>query len=149
MSRLAFAGKSRKPFSVVKARGAFGLDCDARDERSIVNLCLPTPPSLNNLFVNNPNGGRFRSPNYEGWLNEAGWILAAQKPGRISGRFAIDVSITRPTRKCDLDNRLKAILDLLTKHRVIGDDFLCEKISLAWSDEGEGARVTLTKVSAP
>lgn len=37
-------------------------------------------------------------------------------------------------------------IDLLTKHRVIGDDSLAEKITLSWSDEGTGVRVVLRKV---
>jgi Holliday junction resolvase RusA-like endonuclease len=144
-----FPGKGKRPVRAETRHaptGSFGLVADARPEKQRVELNIMMPPSANNMFVNNPHGGRFRSAQYDGWLSEAGWMLAAQKPGRIAGGFEIDVLIPRPTRKgkCDLDNRLKPILDLLTKHRVIADDSLAEKITLAWG-VGDMVRVVLTK----
>ena len=110
-----------------------------------IALSLPMPPSVNNMFANRAGGGRIKAEKYRAWTTEAGWELLRQKPGQIEGRFAIDVSITRPARKgkCDLDNRLKPLLDLLKTHRVIVDDSLAERITLAWADDGVGVRITL------
>ena len=128
------------------ATGSFGLVVDAREGRDRIELTMPFPPSSNNMFVNNPNGGRFRSSQYDGWLSEAGWVVAGQRPGRIAGRFEIEVTMPRPARKgrFDLDNRLKPVLDLLTKQRIISDDSLAERITLAWGG-GELVRVVLTR----
>jgi len=144
-----FGNRQQRPTRVETrhvATGSFGLVTDAREGRDRIELTLPTPPSSNNMFCNSPNGGRFKSAKYTQWLDESGWLLTSQKPGRIAGKFVIEVEIRRPTHpKVDLDNRIKGILDLLTKHRVIGDDSMAEKITLSWSDTGQGARVILTK----
>lgn len=144
-----FPSKKAKPCRVETRHaptGSFSLVSDAREGRDRIELALPTPPSSNNMFCNSPNGGRFKSAKYTQWLDESGWLLASQKPGRIVGKFQIEVEIKRPTHpKVDLDNRIKALLDLLTKHRVIGDDSMAERITLSWSDTGSGARIILTK----
>ena len=65
-----------------------------------------------------------------------------QKPGRVVGKFAALISIGRVNRRCDIDNRIKPILDLL-KGDVIEDDSLCERVSAGWSDTIESGRVVV------
>ena len=109
-----------------------------------VSLSLPMPPSTNHLFATF-NGKRIKTKPYRDWITEAGWQLHLQRAGGIEGRFSIEVLIPRPARKgkIDLDNRLKPLLDVLKKHGVIVDDSLAERITLAWSDDGEGVRIVL------
>ena len=105
------------------------------------------PPSANALFANKKSGGRFRTKAYNDWIAEAGWRIQMQKPGRIAGRYEIEIAIARPKRRgrFDASNRIKATEDLLVKYGLIEDDSLCERLLLTWASEGEGVLVTLTK----
>lgn len=87
-----------------------------------VRLSLPWPPSANNLFV---NLGKRRVPSrdYAAWRKEAGWTLQAQRPPKFRGPVAIGIELHAPhARRYDLDNKSKALLDLLVIHEVIPDD---------------------------
>ena len=86
-----------------------------------VAIDLPSPPSTNNLFITLPNRKRIKSPQYRGWIVDAGWDLVRQKPGRIDGPFTVEILIP-DTTKIDVDNSTKSVLDLLVKHGVIEDD---------------------------
>jgi len=81
------------------------------------------PPSSNNMFVNVRGRGRVRSENYRKWSREAGWTLVAQRPPQFKVPVKISVEIHPPNaRAFDLDNRKKALLDLLVEHQIIPDD---------------------------
>src|SRR5262245_52562479 len=99
----------------------------------MISLSLPLPPSVNRLWR---TGCRriFRSKTYEAWRKAAGWELAIQRPGSITGPVKITVAAGRPDRrKRDLDNiATKAVLDLLTLHGVIDDDTSVVKITASW-----------------
>lgn len=142
------AKKARKPVAVV-TQGKFGLSNDARREVECVTIFLPMPPSANALYANAEGGGRFKTKEYTDWLDEAGWRLQEQRPGRIAGRYVIEIEIPRAAdnRRRDLGNREKAVSDLLVKQRVIQDDSLAERIVSTWGD-GTEAKITLTKWSA-
>lgn len=91
-------------------------------ERKETRIALPWPPSTNNLFVNKGRR-RFVSQEYAAWRREAGWTLQAQRPPKFLGQVEIGIELCAPhRRRYDLDNRVKATLDLLTEHRVIRDD---------------------------
>jgi crossover junction endodeoxyribonuclease RusA len=122
---------------------------DARTEARRVELSLPFPPSVNALFFNVPGRGRVKTDTYTGWENEAAWLLASQKPGRIVGDYEIEITAFRPDkRRRDLGNLEKGISDLLVSQRVIQDDRFAQKITLQWGSGGEGCRVILTKAEA-
>lgn len=94
-----------------------------------LSFVVPVPPSTNALFVNIPGRGRARSKAYRSWLDEAGHLLATQRPGRIEGRFAVLVRVPEKTR-LDLDNAYKAIGDLMVKHRITSDDKLLQRLTI-------------------
>lgn len=81
---------------------------------------VPTPPSLNNAWKNVSGRGRVKTPAYRAWIEDAGWNLAAQRPRRWA--CPVIVSVVIDIDRGDLDNRLKAIGDLLTTHKVVRDD---------------------------
>lgn len=84
---------------------------------------LPVPPSTNNLFVTRRHGaGRAKSPAYEAWIREAGWLLntQARPPAPLDCRLKVEIEAPFSRRR-DLDN-LKAALDLLKTMHVIVDD---------------------------
>lgn len=107
-----------------------------------VTLTLPLPPSTNNLFRNVNRHGRVRTDAYKAWADEAGWALKMQRPTPIEGAVSISITVHRVSKSSDLDNRAKAVLDLLVTHGVIEDDNLVEELSLRWSPE-KGATVVV------
>lgn len=102
-------------------------------------ISLPFPPSVNALY--RAVGGRsILSAEYRAWKQEAGLVLAAQRPGKVPGRVAVTVELCAPDkRRRDADNAgLKAVLDLLVSHGVIeGDDSrFVRRAAVAWVDAG-------------
>ncbi len=91
----------------------------------MLTFTIPSPPSVNGLYANVPGKGRVRSERYRIWANAAGWAMRAGE-GRarswdtIKGPIAIEI-INGNCRQ-DLDNSIKAPLDLLTDMAVIVDD---------------------------
>jgi crossover junction endodeoxyribonuclease RusA len=98
-------------------------------------LTIPAPPSVNNLFSNSVRG-RFKTPKYKAWLQEAGWRLREQTPDRVPGRVVVMIGVERTNLRADLDNQAKAVLDLLTAHHVIDDDRFITGLVLAWMPQG-------------
>ena len=124
-----------------------GDNQDARCEVDRIELALPAPPSANGLFANRAVGGRIKTEGYKAWIAEAGWRLQQQRPGRIAGAYEIEIRVAR-TEGADIDNRVKALSDLLVKHRVVEDDSLAEKLTVSWLPPGSGVVVILTKAGA-
>jgi Holliday junction resolvase RusA-like endonuclease len=113
-----------------------------------VRYSLPTPPPLNNAYVNNPQtGGRFVSKQYGAWRKQAGWALVEQRVQRVEGPVSVDIVLKDPTRRSDVDNRIKAVLDLLVNYHIIetDDDKTVRKVSAAWGGT-EPCVVTIQEV---
>ncbi|MDG2570618.1 hypothetical protein P7L87_23955 [Vibrio parahaemolyticus] len=100
---------------------------------SVVSIDLPRPPSVNNLFRNVPGKGRVKTSDYRSWLQQAGWLIKAQRPGKVEGEYKLLVLIG-PT-KADIGNLEKALSDLLQAHGVIENERLSQGILLERSDE--------------
>lgn len=87
------------------------------------------------------------SQNYAAWRAEAGWVLKGQlaKLGfRVSGSYRLTIKLVRPDNRLrDLDNRIKAVSDLLRDLKVVEDDSLCEFVSAEWCAEGDPCTVTV------
>lgn len=105
----------------------------------MTTITLPRPPSTNHLFRNGKRG-RHKTPHYLRWLTLAGIALAEQRPEPVKGPVEVDITVQASKRKEDIDNRAKAVLDLLTKHGVIEDDHKVQELRIRWGDV-EGARV--------
>lgn len=105
---------------------------------SPITLTLPTPPSVNKLFRNVRGVGRVKSRAYKDWIGHAGWVLRSQRPGRISGRVVIVLSVEQAGPMSDIDNRVKALFDLLVAHSVIDDDRFVVGFCIAWAPSGNG-----------
>lgn len=103
---------------------------------------LPMPPSVNSMFRNVPGKGRVKTKEYRSWIGQAGWMLVTQRNQRrshkrIDGPIKVEVSAYRPSSKRrDLDNILKALLDLLTHTQTIKDDSQVVEINARWVNEG-------------
>lgn len=97
-----------------------------------VCLELPAPPSVNEIWRKTRAGMR-RSPRYVEWQMEAGWRLKAQKPRSIAGPVLVLVSVERHSNSADIDNRVKALFDLIVHHGVIEDDSRVAGFCAAWA----------------
>ena len=90
-----------------------------------------------------------RTKAYDRWINAAGMELMCQRPEKHAGAVSISI-VARPPdrRKRDLDNLMKATLDLLVRHQVIADDnteFLTS-LSISLGTGQAGLDVTVTAV---
>jgi len=95
---------------------------------SIVSLDLPRPPSVNKLFRNVPGKGRVKTGHYKAWIEQAGWEIRRQRPGKIDGAYKLLVLIG-PTR-ADIDNLSKGLSDLLQAHGVVENDRLADSLHM-------------------
>lgn len=98
-----------------------------------VSLEIPCPPSVNEMFRNLRGRGRVKTKVYADWLGHAGWELQRQRPGSVSGRVLIMISVERGSATADIDNRVKAIFDLLVTHDIIEDDRFVVGFAVSWA----------------
>ena len=82
---------------------------------------LPVPPSVNALFFNKSKGGRGKADPYKAWIVAAGWQLKLQRPIPVLGRYTLLIRLPQSLQG-DIDNRIKAVSDLLVKHEIVEDD---------------------------
>lgn len=103
------------------------------------------PPSTNNLYTNVPGRGRVKTKRYKAWINAAGWDFKGK--GYIDGPFTCIITIDRSKRhaRADIDNKIKAVLDLLQAYSMIENDRLCESATIRWGDAPDGAVILLQK----
>lgn len=115
-----------------------------------MQIQIPTPPSVNEMYIiRNVKGktGRSLGFGYRKWRDaakatvEAQWLAAGRptfaKPLSIVIRVNID-------HKSDLDNRCKAVLDLLGKSIPgIPDDRWIDSLTIIRDQSIEGALVTV------
>ena len=112
-----------------------------RPEKQYVTIELPAPISTNRLWTPIKRGSSVsvaKSKDYLAWISEAGYKLNAQRPGIVVGYFALHLWVGR-AHKIDLDNAIKATLDLLQTQGVIENDRLCVSLRVK-RDESDGMR---------
>lgn len=95
-------------------------------------LKLPFPPSTNSLFAGKDR--RRKSERYKAWIAEAFPLVQREVRGqRISGPWSIELRAVRPDRrKRDIDNLLKATIDLMVSCGVVGDDSEMQSVYASW-----------------
>lgn len=100
-----------------------------------IRFTLPLPPSLNNAYGNRKDGrGRYPTKTLIQWKTEAGWLVQASEKRRIVGPYRIAISVPEKMPG-DLDNRPKAILDLLVEHGVTPDDRFAYSVAVSRSPD--------------
>lgn len=101
------------------------LSASQRNGRRMIRIDLTIPPSVNNIW--NPvykgykKAGMVRSAEYTAWLNLAGREILVQRPGASTGEYSLEVYFHASLRG-DIDNRIKALNDILQKYKVIEND---------------------------
>lgn len=101
------------------------------------------PPSVNHAWLNVAGRGRVRSKEYRQWAERAGWEMKAARLPTICGPTAICIRAGLPSRRRDLDNCIKPLLDALTSFGVIEDDAHVHRVTAEWSAEVAPGRVQL------
>lgn len=126
-------------------------------EVPLASFLIPTPPSVNNLFVNlqtgrvvgsqrRARGGRIKTPDYRAWLAEAGWQINIQRVPKLGdGPFRVVVEVPC-FRNRDLDNTLKPILDLITRQGLWADDCWADDIRVVRTKPPGSTRVTVFRL---
>ena len=95
----------------------------------MITVVLPIPPSTNNLYQNGTRG-RYRSQEYDNWIEEAIYRLGQQKiRDVIIGAYAMEIKVPMKLRG-DISNRIKAPEDLLVKQGLTPDDKHAFKVSI-------------------
>lgn len=124
-------------------------DVAIHDER-LATVELPMPPSANGLFDNIKGHGRVRTCQYRRWSESAGWLIRGARLRPFIGRVSVSIRAGRPSRRRDLDNLAKPVLDALVACCIIVDDSdrIVREIALAWDDTVETEKIVLTVRSA-
>lgn len=109
---------------------------------------LPWPPSTNALW-RAFRGRNILSRQARLWAESAEKELRAQRAELVPGPVEVHIALCAPhKRRYDLDNRIKAVLDLLVKQGLIEDDghAVVRKIIASVGDGFQGAKVTIHPV---
>lgn len=114
-----------------------------------VTVDLPFPPSVNNLFANGKSG-RYTTQQYKDWRTSAGWKIKADRTQRVPGPVSLTLVYEEKHGRRDLDNLLKACLDLLVEHKIIDGDHrtVVRAIAASWSEKVQGVRITIAPAEA-
>ena len=111
----------------------------------LVELRLPFPPSVNDMYVNNSGRGRGRFPSgeYKAWKEQAAWELTAQKPRPVLDRCEVYIDLDDRING-DADNRSKPCLDILVNSGVLAGDSKkhVKRVSIGW-EKLAGCRVRI------
>lgn len=105
---------------------------------------VPTPPSVNKLFRNVPKIGRVKTKDYKDWIAEATVSISHQKVDPVRGRVVVAIAVERQHKSADIDNRLKALLDVLVSTKTIEDDRMVVAIFAAWTDDRGSGRAAVS-----
>ena len=110
-----------------------------------MEIRLPFPVSVNDMYANNKKGGRGRFPSseYKAWKADASDALYKQRTRPVLGRCEVRIDLD-DTRKGDADNRAKPVLDALVAHGILGGDSkkYVRRVSIGW-ERLTGCRVAI------
>lgn len=86
------------------------------------SIILPKPPTVNHMYIASAKRGvRFPSPELREWWAKVDALIEKIETPMYAGQVWISITV-EDTGTGDIDNRIKAVLDLLVKKKVIVDD---------------------------
>lgn len=121
------------------------------DQTERLRIVLPWPPSVNHSTAPNGRGGKILTDEHRRFREAVALrVVAAGTPRfRAEARLAVEIHLTPPDRRrCDIDNRIKAVLDALQRATVFHDDEQVDDIHVirgAVMIPGEGSAVITIK----
>ena len=132
-------------------RRAIGAE-EKPERRERLSVTLPYPPSANELkrgrtAKEKASGrkmpGMGKTKRYLTWERAAKNALRGQKTHKMPGAFSITImhGVRHRHHRADLDNRIKAVLDILQTEGLIDDDNECEGIISGWDNELDDTQV--------
>ena len=95
-------------------------------------IWLPFPPSTNQLTRYVVRGGSARALKSErarNYAKDCEWWLRKQRPVKLDGPLEVTIEAYFPSRRGDVDNRIKAVLDVLQGH-AFANDSQVERLSI-------------------
>lgn len=99
-----------------------------------VSLELTLPPSINRAYRNVQGRGRVATDDLKNWKRNAGWEIHLARCGRVTGPYTLSILVPS-TMRGDVDNRIKAISDILVAHTVTPDDRMAKRMSVERSSD--------------
>lgn len=108
-------------------------------------VMLPTPPSVNAMYRNVRGRGRVKTTEYKHWIEYAGYCYNTQKKKGepVRGPYTVVIHLPKKIRG-DIDNRQKAVLDLLVMVGATDDDKHCQTVTATRSEDYDNyARVVV------
>lgn len=112
-----------------------------------IQVSIPCPPSVNSMYRNVTGKGRVKTVRYRTWARAASNEVMAQTKQHIGGPVMVDITCQRKRSTEDVDNKIKAVLDLLVTMAVIDDDKNVHEVRARWGAV-EGAVVTVVPMVA-
>ena len=106
-----------------------------------INMTVPYPPTLNNMFISR---GRFRvlSPKARAYKAEVQKLAQIARIKPIEGDLCVDMYIYRPRKVGDIDNLSKSLFDSL-KGLAWHDDKQVVELHIYRNDDKDNPRVEL------
>ena len=98
----------------------------------MIRLHLPFPPSVNDMYANGGKRGRHKTQKYKAWEQLASFqIRDGHRQG--FGPYSLFIALRRDLKgRSDIDNRIKAVNDLLQAHGIVKNDSACELLTITW-----------------
>jgi len=109
---------------------------------------VPVPPSVNALW--RITGRRmYRTKKYTDWLDQCAVALANNVKPAIDYTFNVEIIVGRPSkRRMDIDNRAKAVMDMLQHLDIITDDCLANRVTMMWTNDFDDCRITINRAES-
>jgi len=114
-----------------------------------VYFTLPTPPSTNALFRNVAGRGRVKTKLYKDFIAYGLSAIRQQRVEPVKGRVVMVMGIERANMRADIDNHVKALLDVIVKAGVLEDDRYVTGFAASWLPPAEGVAHVMIAPVAP
>lgn len=98
---------------------------------TVARLVVSIPPPANSLYRNVAKVGRVKTKKYKSWIKTAEGEYLAQRRSvsKVLGPYTVEIRVPKGMRG-DVDNRIKASVDLLVHLEITEDDKHCQKVSI-------------------
>lgn len=97
----------------------------------ILNFTLPYPPSINHYYIRSSKGRVVLGDKGKSYRKDAAWLLHRYRGACKDKRLVVTINVFPPdSRKRDIDNILKCILDSLQYAQVYDDDNQIEMLTV-------------------